>query len=886
MTRPIIKVSLKVAIAFFYVTLCSGSNDRPNNNNTRKELNDVETSGSTFLSKEDFRSILTSEVDNEFGLRLDDSSLSQESWKDYIEFEWELARGSGETESNVKDRYNTLFGTRNRHASELFTNEDVKSKADKIHSRPFIFCNQEAGKSGYERKLVIEQSLSDIGDDAPRANVISNIDTMTCFYVSTSASVAEILVKTHPDLIVQPLGSIMKMRQGLLKGIVENNANKFSAELCPGVATSIENAERKWGDIIRTTFGKKSETEGTRRPLEAPDQFYWTSKKNSHVRDNLRYPIDQNIAKDLLSQPDRELAWSRVMRGGIKSDHMCMDMFEKMNATGVGEGDEIIITAFDNDSKTFDHVASTLCKLSFVATIATHPAICSMSHVPDIGVMNEEARWIVESGDSTSRSTPWLDSGLTGAGQVVSLIDTGIDVDNCYFWDSTNLPPHSWNDKSNRKITQYVSFADGNDHGSGHGTHVAGTIAGHISTDGGKTSSTSPGMADGIAKDAKISFYDFSKEGKTVDLPSNLHVAFDKGRNAGSKVLNASWGGYDGGSYGYWDRVFDDYIFRKDDFLIVVSAGNSGAGQKPTSIHTPASAKNVISVGATQSSGKDVTRGMKGEDYVAWFSSHGPTADGRTKPDVVAPGESILSAGARSSQRGECDPTDGTVLSVGDVTNAYGLDYRVGTSMAAPVVTGTVALIRQYFEEGWYPSGIKGSGKKITPSGTLVKAIIMNGAQLVAGIQENKVTVYSSEYDNTQNFGRVSLINSLALDGKNKLETKVYDRESITNDSLKNYNIRINTSGCDATELRVTLAWNDPASTQGCTNCVNNDLDLYIVRDGKTYYPNGLNKKDSKNNAERIRIPATNGQSFKVRVKAYNLATNSQKYSLVVSGCF
>ena len=47
-------------------------------------------------------------------------------------------------------------------------------------------------------------------------------------------------------------------------------------------------------------------------------------------------------------------------------------------------------------------------------------------------------------------------------------------------------------------------------------------------------------------------------------------------------------------------------------------------------------------------------------------------------------------------------------MSVGDNTNAYGLEYKFGTSMAAPVVTSTVALIHQYFEEGWYPSGVKG----------------------------------------------------------------------------------------------------------------------------------------------------------------------------------
>ena len=56
------------------------------------------------------------------------------------------------------------------------------------------------------------------------------------------------------------------------------------------------------------------------------------------------------------------------------------------------------------------------------------------------------------------------------------------------------------------------------------------------------------------------------------DLPSNLRVVFNKSRKVGSKVLNTNWGGNGGGNYGYCDRVFDDYIFKKDDFVVVVSA--------------------------------------------------------------------------------------------------------------------------------------------------------------------------------------------------------------------------------------------------------------------------------------------------------------------------
>jgi len=81
-------------------------------------------------------------------------------------------------------------------------------------------------------------------------------------------------------------------------------------------------------------------------------------------------------------------------------------------------------------------------------------------------------------------------------------------------------------------------------------------------------------------------------------------------------------------------------------------------------------------VGASQSYGNRLDDGNKGIDYLAAFSSRGPTYDGRMKPDLVAPGASVLTAYAHE--------TDKTV-------EIY------GTSYAAPVVAGNAALVRQYF---------------------------------------------------------------------------------------------------------------------------------------------------------------------------------------------
>ena len=133
------------------------------------------------------------------------------------------------------------------------------------------------------------------------------------------------------------------------------------------------------------------------------------------------------------------------------------------------------------------------------------------------------------------------------------------------------------------------------------------------------------------------------------------------------------------------------------------------------------------------------------------WSSRGPTYDGRAKPDIVAPGYNIYSANGNVG-KDSCSTTD-----------------MAGTSMSAPIVAGNAALVRQYFRDGYYPCGAKGCGESIAPSGSLVKAVLVNGAQNLRGVQSVPGgSVRSiSEYDNTQNMGIVKLNRSLSLQGEN-----------------------------------------------------------------------------------------------------------------------
>ena len=168
-------------------------------------------------------------------------------------------------------------------------------------------------------------------------------------------------------------------------------------------------------------------------------------------------------------------------------------------------------------------------------------------------------------------------------------------------------------------------------------------------------------------------------------------------------------------------------------------------------------------MGASLSYGKDIRSKEKGIDYLADYSSRGPSYDGRMKPDIIAPGHFIVAANADPNVIGECDGSSTPDVKY-SLDGGNGVKYVTGTSMAAPVIAGAAAIIRQYFKEGWCNSerccGSKECGISITPSGSLLKAVLMNGAQpLTGGVQfvpdgEILQDQLLSEYDSNQGMGR------------------------------------------------------------------------------------------------------------------------------------
>mgnify|MGYP005864416469 CR=1 FL=1 len=208
--------------------------------------------------------------------------------------------------------------------------------------------------------------------------------------------------------------------------------------------------------------------------------------------------------------------------------------------------------------------------------------------------------------------------------------------------------------------------------------------------------------------------------------------------------------------------------------------------------------------------------------------------------------------------------------------------------MATPLVSGSAALVRQYFEEGWHVTGRADPRKGFSPRASLVKAVLLNGAVKLKGIQDDQTqqVTASSAYDTNQGFGRINLVESLPIAGKNSLNAIFVESKQVSSGSIDDYEIKINgKNGCDE-PLSVSLVWTDPPVGPMCDeSCVLNDLDLSLKSDGVTYYPNGLSRPDDKNNAERIRIlKPTRGSTFTVHVEGKQLI-EPQVYSLVITGC-
>jgi hypothetical protein len=267
-------------------------------------------------------------------------------------------------------------------------------------------------------------------------------------------------------------------------------------------------------------------------------------------------------------------------------------------------------------------------------------------------------------------------------------------------------------------------------------------------------------------------------------------------------------------------------------------------------------------------------------DYVAYFSSLGPTYDNRIKPDVVAPGAGLMSALAsrQNSNEKTCETT-----------------FKQGTSMATPAVAGAAALIRQYFidKEGkfWTKACSPSSDMfctAFTPSGMLLKALLLHSGEAMSLYHEgssSKDVVLSGKGkpDVYQGYGRVQLSNVLPLPGLSDFQLTVRDMVDIQEKSAVSHYFKVTDP---SQPLVITISWYDPPAVSGAAKALVNDLDLLLKLPDKkgTIYGNFKKKRDDVNNNERIVIQNPVKGKYKAIVKAKALPVGGhQRFAFVLT---
>ncbi|MEO7794962.1 MAG: S8 family serine peptidase [Thermoanaerobaculia bacterium] len=448
--------------------------------------------------------------------------------------------------------------------------------------------------------------------------------------------------------------------------------------------------------------------------------------------------------------------------------------------------------------------------------------------------------------------------GVDGTGIVWAISDTGVD------WDHPDLASHIVGGFSPPDASCVIAGQPGSDcPGGGHGTHVAGIVAG----DGTAGFSDGSGFAYGLGMAPETSLFAINIFADSVTLADMTREAL-----AGGAIgSNNSWATTAGFGHGYTaDCRMEDTLVRDgnletasfaEPFLQVFSAGNSGS--LPSTITEPKEAKNIVTVA------NSLNARAGNLDAIAGGSSRGPAIDGRTLPTIAAPGTSIAST--RNDSGGSC------AIAIADTSDRYA--FCSGTSMASPHAAGAVVLAAQ-----WWRTTHAGAD----PSMAMAKALLVNGA----------VDMGTADIpNNNEGWGRVDITRVIQ-----PAVAAVYFDQALVLTGTGQQTTRHFVVDDPAQPLRVTLAWSDAPGAAGANPALVNNLDLRVIDSSQTYLgnvfsagasiPGGI--ADSLNNLENVYLATPVSGLVTVAITGsliagdgvpYNGFPTDQDFALVCSNC-
>ncbi|GAB4255884.1 MAG: hypothetical protein Kow0079_12870 [Vicingaceae bacterium] len=392
---------------------------------------------------------------------------------------------------------------------------------------------------------------------------------------------------------------------------------------------------------------------------------------------------------------------------------------------------------------------------------------------------------------------------------------TGVNV---MMQDDGTIGPHI--DYTGRMIER-VSGNSGD-----HGDHVAGTIMG-----AGNIDPTARGMAFGA------NLYVFSSSDNNYDSIPNLY------NNEGVVITSKSYSNGCNAGYTSLTRELDQQIRTMPSLIHVFSAGNSGTSDCG---YGAGAGWGNITGGHKQGKNVIATGNLTYQDGLANSSSRGPAHDGRIKPDICAVGTNVYS----------------TI----DV-NTY--DYKTGTSMACPGVSGTLAQLYHAYKD------MNGGSN---PPSALIKAAVLNTGEDLG----------NPGPDFKYGWGRIN-----ARRAYNLLSAGNYLNATVSQGGSNNHTITV---PANTKQLRVMVYWPDYEATASASVALINDLNMQVTDPSSTTYdpwildptPNPVNLDlpatrgvDNLNNMEQVTIDNPASGNYTVTVDGFSVPQGPQTYYIV-----
>ncbi len=500
------------------------------------------------------------------------------------------------------------------------------------------------------------------------------------------------------------------------------------------------------------------------------------------------------------------------------------------------------------------------CDMSLVPELARIPDVLWMQQWTEPTLVNSNSQWVCMTGYKASG--PGADSvyrrswtkGVKGSGTILSLTDSGVTTAHLQFYDSAYPITAPGVFPLHRKMVAYKLYQGavfGDYSGfSWHGTHTDGTTAGNDTLLG-------TSVYDGIAKEAKLYFVDIGSNGGLV-VSTDLTPMYDtiylgRGLPYTIKQHSGSWGwGNSSGTYLLQDASTDAYGYKYPSLLNIYAAGNESSTR---TLRNPGISKNSITVGATGNG--------TSSNAIASFSSRGPTADNRIKPNLCAPGDVLYSAS-------------------GGTTNGY--FSLSGTSMATPSVNGTIGLMRQYLMAGYYPSGAA------TPADSIryISANLLR-AMAIASCDPNIGSYVPPEFN--AGWGRIDAESVLYYTGDLRKLIIKDDTAGVTTGTSRIDSFLVNS----AIPLRISVVWTDTAAAASAARTLINNINVLLTAPGGTptyrgnLYTSGQSTQnpttwDTVNVEECFRVNAPATGKWLLTVTGANIPNGPMGYAFAVTG--